>query len=161
MVLMEGHTRAIERTNDTFPQLDVVLKLDIMLNEELIPASIPQVKFIVIRKATGEVVKTRYVSEEPFFVFHHVNAYEEDDKLVLDVIAYPRPSIINKLYLNKVRMNQYSSEDPPQLKRFVLPLISDRELQVSTGWNVAASLWPLLPLPCIVLFSTLLFWSVT
>ncbi|MPC43089.1 Beta,beta-carotene 15,15'-dioxygenase [Portunus trituberculatus] len=99
-----------------------------------------KVKFIVIRKSTGEVVKTRYVSEEAFFVFHHVNAYEEDDKLVVDVVAYPRPSIIEKLYLNKVRMNQYSSEDPPQLKRFVLPLISDRDLQNAHDGEELASL---------------------
>lgn len=99
-----------------------------------------KVKFIVIRKATGEVVKTRYVSEEPFFVFHHVNAYEEDDNLVLDVVAYPKPSIIDKLYLNKVRMDQYSNEDPPQLKRFVLPLISDRELQNAKDGEELASL---------------------
>ena len=141
--------------------MDVVLKLDITLNQDLIAASVTQVKFIVIRKATGEVLKTRYVSEEPFFVFHHVNAYEEDDNLVLDVVAYPKPSIIDKLYLNKVRMDQYSTEDPPQLKRFVLPLISDRELQVSTGGNVAASLWPLLPPSCIMLFLALLFWSLS
>ena len=109
------------------------------VSQEVIVSFIPQVKFIVIRKSTGEVVKTRYVSEEAFFVFHHVNAYEEDDKLVVDVVAYPRPSIIEKLYLNKVRMNQYSSEDPPQLKRFVLPLISDRDLQVSIGRSVVSA----------------------
>lgn len=132
--------------------------MNITLNQELIAASITQVKFIVIRKATGEVIKTRYVSEEPFFVFHHVNAYEEDDNLVLDVVAYPKPSIIDKLYLNKVRMDQYSNEDPPQLKRFVLPLISDRELQVSPGRNVETSPWPLLPQPpCILLILALLF----
>lgn len=109
------------------------------LSQRVIASLVPQVKFIVIRKSTGEVVKTRYVSEEAFFVFHHVNAYEVDDKLVVDVVAYPRPSIIEKLYLNKVRMNQYSSEDPPQLKRFVLPLISDRDLQVRAEGSVVLS----------------------
>lgn len=95
--------------------------------------SSPQVKFIVIRKATGEVVKTRYVSKEPFFVFHHVNAFEVDDKLVVDVIAYEEPSLIDKFYLNKVRQNQYSTEDPAKFKRFVLPMLSDSDLQVSVG----------------------------
>lgn len=88
-----------------------------------------KVKFIVIRKATGEVVKTRYISKETFFVFHHVNAYEVDDKLVVDVIAYERPSVIDKFYLNKIRQNQYSTEDPAKFKRFVLPMISDSDLQ--------------------------------
>ncbi|XP_045595941.1 beta,beta-carotene 15,15'-dioxygenase [Procambarus clarkii] len=84
-----------------------------------------RVKFIVIRKSTGEVVKVKYISEEAFFTFHHVNAYEVEGQLVVDLVAYPSPEIINKLYLKKVRMNEYSSEDPPQLKRFILPLVSD------------------------------------
>ena len=106
----------------------------------------------MIRKATGEVIKTRYVSD-PFFAFHHVNAYEEDDNLVVDLVAYPRPSIIDKLYLNKVRMNEYSSEDPPQLKRFVLPLISDRDLQVRSHAPLTSvsSLYKCCVVLCVVL----------
>lgn len=84
-----------------------------------------KVKFIVIRKSTGEVVKVKYVCEQPFFVFHHVNTFEVDGQLVVDLVAYPSPAIIDKLYLNKVRMNEYSTQDPPQMKRFVLPLVSD------------------------------------
>lgn len=84
-----------------------------------------KVKFIVIRKSTGEVLKAKYMSEEPFFTFHHVNAYEVDGQLVVDVVAYSSPEIINKLYLKKVRMNEYSTEDPPQLKRIILPIVTD------------------------------------
>ncbi|CAL4067889.1 unnamed protein product, partial [Meganyctiphanes norvegica] len=84
-----------------------------------------KVKFHIIRKSTGELLKTSYVCHEPFFMFHHANAYEEDDQLIVDVINYETPDILDKLYLNKVRMNEYQSGDPPRFVRFVLPLIDN------------------------------------
>ncbi|KAB7507438.1 Beta,beta-carotene [Armadillidium nasatum] len=59
------------------------------------------VKFIIVNKKTGEVVKTKYISDEPFLVMHHVNAYEVKGQLVVDFVAYPNCDIIEKLYLEK------------------------------------------------------------
>ncbi|XP_068208769.1 beta,beta-carotene 15,15'-dioxygenase-like [Palaemon carinicauda] len=84
-----------------------------------------KVKFIVLNKNTGEVQKVNYICDKPFLVFHHANTYEEKGHLVVDLVAYPNPEILNKLYLNKVKMNEYNKEDPPQLVRFVLPLVHD------------------------------------
>lgn len=84
-----------------------------------------KVKFNVIQKATGDVIKVRYVCEQPFFIFHHVNTYEVKGHLVVDLISYLSPDVINKLYLNKVRINGFTSEDPPQMTRFILPLVHD------------------------------------
>lgn len=91
-----------------------------------------KVKFHVIRKSTGELLKTSYVSHEPFMLFHHANAYEEDDQLIVDLINYDSPDIFDKLYLNKVRMNEYQSGDSPKFVRFVLPLI-DNIQNISEG----------------------------
>lgn len=84
-----------------------------------------KVKFILINKTTGEVTKIRYQCDEPFFVFHHINTYEDRGHLVVDLVTYKTPEIMNKMYLNKVRMNEYGTEDPPQMTRFVLPLVHD------------------------------------
>ena len=39
--------------------------------------NIMQVRFYVIEKSSGKVVDTHYISQA-CFVFHHINAYEED-----------------------------------------------------------------------------------
>lgn len=41
---------------------------------------------------------------EPFFSFHHVNAFEEEDgRLVVDLCAYPDASIVRSLFLDRLR----------------------------------------------------------
>ena len=37
------------------------------------------------------------------FAFHHVNAFEDGDGLVIDMIAYPDAAIIDQLYLARLR----------------------------------------------------------
>ncbi|RXG55314.1 Beta,beta-carotene 15,15'-dioxygenase [Armadillidium vulgare] len=86
-----------------------------------------KVKFIIVSKKTGEVVKTKYISDEPFLVMHHVNAFEVKGQLVVDFVAYPNTDIIEKLYLEKVRNNEFEEKSPSKLLRFVLPLVDDIE----------------------------------
>jgi carotenoid cleavage dioxygenase-like enzyme len=54
-------------------------------------------RFHVIAKDTGRVVAT--ARGESCFMFHHINAYEEDGSLCVDLAAYPDPTIISQLYL--------------------------------------------------------------
>lgn len=42
-------------------------------------------------------------SAEPFFAFHQVNAYEQEGEIVLDVAAYEDRSVIDALYLDRLR----------------------------------------------------------
>ncbi|XP_076053437.1 beta,beta-carotene 15,15'-dioxygenase-like [Oratosquilla oratoria] len=88
-----------------------------------------KVKFHIINKTTGQLLKTKYISEEAFFLFHHSNAYEVDGQIVVDVVAYDSPEIFDKLYLNKVRMNEYSNRHPPQLRRFVIPIVEGKTVR--------------------------------
>ena len=57
-------------------------------------------KFQVVDRATGALRGT--YETEAFFCFHHVNAFERADgrELVVDLIAYDDPSIIDALYLD-------------------------------------------------------------
>ena len=53
--------------------------------------------FQVIDRATGRL-RGSYETDA-FFCFHHVNAFERDGELLVDLIAYDDPGIIDALYL--------------------------------------------------------------
>ncbi len=58
-------------------------------------------RFWVVSKDDGRVVRTHQA--EAFFAFHHVNAFERGDDIVLDISAYPDPGIIESFYLKNIR----------------------------------------------------------
>ena len=37
-----------------------------------------QVQLYVVDRSTGEVLKTKYMSADTFYCFHHINAYEDE-----------------------------------------------------------------------------------
>jgi carotenoid cleavage dioxygenase-like enzyme len=56
-------------------------------------------RFQVFDRASG-VLRGTYETDA-FFCFHHVNAFERGDELVLDLCAYPDSSVIDSLYLDE------------------------------------------------------------
>ncbi|RBI62137.1 beta-carotene 15,15'-monooxygenase [halophilic archaeon] len=58
-------------------------------------------RFLVLDRASGDLVAEPRT--EPFFGFHHANAYEDGDELVLDLETVPDPSAIDSLYLDGLR----------------------------------------------------------
>jgi len=54
-------------------------------------------RFYVLDRETGERVAT--AAADPWFVFHHVNAFEADGELVVDLVAYPNADVVEGLYL--------------------------------------------------------------
>jgi beta,beta-carotene 9',10'-dioxygenase len=58
-------------------------------------------RFLVVEKKSGGLVSIR--EADPFFCFHHVNAFERDGELFVDLLAYPDASIIQRLYLDVLR----------------------------------------------------------
>lgn len=79
-------------------------------------------KFWVIDKESGEVLRT--FDTESFFFLHHINAYEDDDGVVLDMITYKDPKILGALYLDNLRSG--GSIPVPQARRFRLDSDYDR-----------------------------------
>ena len=39
---------------------------------------------------------------DPFFAFHHVNAFERDGLLFMDIVCYPDAGIIQSFYLDRI-----------------------------------------------------------
>lgn len=75
--------------------------------------------FYVFNRHTGELVgKYDY---DPFFAFHHVNAFEKDNEIVMDIAAYPDADIVTHYYLNRL---QDATLRLPHgtMQRFILPL---------------------------------------
>nr|XP_054919749.1 carotenoid isomerooxygenase-like [Dermacentor andersoni] len=76
------------------------------------------VRFHVMNKKTGELHPAVFESAA-FFTFHHINAFEQGDELVVDIICFDDDSIIRSL--------DYTVEKPVvfkmgQMRRFSLPL---------------------------------------
>ncbi|HEX2447876.1 MAG TPA: carotenoid oxygenase family protein [Methyloceanibacter sp.] len=57
--------------------------------------------FHIVEKDTGRLVRT--ATAEATFAFHHVNAFADHDRLAVDVITYPDATIIDQLYLARLR----------------------------------------------------------
>ncbi len=75
--------------------------------------------FLILDKRDGSLV-SRYESE-PFFAFHHVNAFERGDEVVVDLSAYPDATIVQDLYLeNLIGPNSRAVSDG-QLRRYRIP----------------------------------------
>ena len=73
----------------------------------------------VFEKEGGRRVKT--VEAEAAFGFHHVNAYERDDELVVDFVAHRDASIIDQLYLARLRAGE-PTDPSGRLVRYRIPL---------------------------------------
>jgi beta,beta-carotene 9',10'-dioxygenase len=55
----------------------------------------------IVAKDSGQV--TTRMLDRAIFAFHHVNAFEAGDDLLVDLIAYPDATIIDQLYLERLR----------------------------------------------------------
>ena len=57
--------------------------------------------FHIVEKDTGKLVRT--ATADATFAFHHVNAFADGDRVAVDAITYPDATIIDQLYLAKLR----------------------------------------------------------
>ncbi len=71
-------------------------------------------RFHLFDRATGESVGP--FEAEPRFGFHHVNSYEEDGDVVVDICTFEDAQIVEDLYLERLRDGKGLSR--PSLERF-------------------------------------------
>jgi len=53
--------------------------------------------FLVVDKATGKTISE--TDTDPFFSFHHANAYEEGENLIIDLVSYPDISTMKSIFI--------------------------------------------------------------
>lgn len=77
--------------------------------------------FILVHRDSGAVT---HIPTPPFFAFHHVNAFETNDAVIIDICAYDNADIIKALYLDNLRQKSKPYLVPPksQLRRYTLNL---------------------------------------
>ena len=74
-------------------------------------------RFNLIERVSGRV---RVFRTEAFFAFHHVNAFDDGDDFVVDLIGYDDPSLIDLLYLDRLRSDETPEYPRPLLRRYRL-----------------------------------------
>lgn len=61
--------------------------------------------FHIMERASGRVIAR--IKTDPFFAFHHINAFEQGDELVVDLNGYPDAEVINAFYLDRMKQPDY------------------------------------------------------
>ncbi|XP_063592615.1 carotenoid-cleaving dioxygenase, mitochondrial-like [Penaeus indicus] len=83
-----------------------------------------KVKFRVIERATGNLVQTLYTADA-FVTFHHVNAWESQGHLVLDLCATDDGEVVKMLCISNLEKNPSDTSRilfRSYLRRYVLPM---------------------------------------
>lgn len=97
--------------------------------------------FIIVDRHSGELAGI--LEMEAFYAYHHINAFDSGDTIVLDVVTYDDPTLLDAFALDNLRSHEKTTAFPEsQLQRFIIDLTSE-EITVNT---VAACS---LELPCI------------
>jgi len=76
-------------------------------------------RFLLMDKQTGKVAGA--FQAEAFFAFHHVNAFEQGDAVVVDIAAYRDDAIIDKLLLDQLKGPEGGRMPRQELRRYRLP----------------------------------------
>jgi len=79
-------------------------------------------KITLIDRQSGEA--TGPFETDPFFCFHHVNAYEENGSVVVDACTFEDAQIVEDLYLDRLREGKPVAR--AELRRFRIDLSSRR-----------------------------------
>lgn len=77
-------------------------------------------KVLVFDRNDGELRGT--YEAEPCFSFHHVNAFEREGELVIDMSAYDDATIVDSLYLERFRAEPPPPSTLPWLRRYRVDL---------------------------------------
>ncbi len=80
------------------------------------------VRFHVVDKDNGKLTST--ARGAAFFAFHHVNAFEDGNDVIVDIVDHPDPKVVDRLYLDHLR----SAEPIPTTGRLT-------RFRVSAGEN--------------------------
>ncbi len=88
--------------------------------------------FQVISKRNGRLIAS--LESEPSFAYHHVNAFERNGELILDLSVYQDPVIINQFYLEKLENPAGETPSRNRLKRFSFSL-TKKIVKIETLWD--------------------------
>lgn len=77
--------------------------------------------FHVFDKRTNSLLKHKFQTKA-FFFFHTINAYEQDDQIVLDIVNYDDNSLLEAMQMKNIRSGHYDPKNKSKPTRYVLPV---------------------------------------
>jgi carotenoid cleavage dioxygenase-like enzyme len=77
-------------------------------------------RFLVVDRETGSLAAEHRMP--PFVVFHHVGARRDGESLVVDLVAFDSPSVLNGMYLDRLRDGAPTAGGGGELRRYRLPI---------------------------------------
>ena len=86
-------------------------------------------QFLVVGRATGELVSQ--IKGAPFFAFHHVNAYDKEGKIFIDVVTHPNADVISLIDETLTDKKKAAESEKTKLQRFTINL-NTQELSQET-----------------------------
>ncbi|XP_059849119.1 beta,beta-carotene 15,15'-dioxygenase-like isoform X3 [Hypanus sabinus] len=92
----------------------------------------------IIDRKTKKALPMKFYTDA-LVVYHHVNAYEENNHVLIDIIAYEDNSLYEMFYLANMKLddnefkNKGKSFTLPQCRRFVIPLDIDENTEIGTN----------------------------
>ena len=95
-----------------------------------------KVLWYVVDRNKGGIVR-KYMSD-PFFAFHHINAFDDGDNVVVDLCTFDTHEIIDNFYLDVLRSSTAKSSinPPPLITRVVLADITASPTSVVGTGNI-------------------------
>jgi len=100
--------------------------LKILWNKSFVDASYwdPSVSttFYVIDRNTNKWIAT--YTTPPFFCFHNINAFEENENIIIDLISYPNSNVVTELNLQKLIDGQVQPPPDSSISRFTLERVT-------------------------------------
>ncbi len=92
-------------------------------------------RFTLFDRTTGQA--SGPFATDPFFGFHHINAYDDGDEVVVDISLFDDASIVEDLYLERLRAGKPTAA--PEVRRFRIAPGSGavaHERLVETGFDL-------------------------
>ncbi|XP_077987772.1 carotenoid-cleaving dioxygenase, mitochondrial-like [Glandiceps talaboti] len=81
--------------------------------------------FHVVNRHTGEVLPPQYCADA-FFCYHHINGYEEDGHIVVDMCTYDKGEVIKYAYVSELKKGN-APASTAEVTRYILPLDVDQK----------------------------------
>lgn len=76
-------------------------------------------RFWVFERKSGKLISK--LKTDPFFAMHHINAFEADGEIVIDLVTYEDSTFIDAFYLNRIELGEVEIPEGA-LQRFHLNL---------------------------------------
>lgn len=79
--------------------------------------------FYLMNRETGEI---KSFKSKSFFFFHSINAFDDNDNVVVDLCIYDSPEIIQRLYLDKLKNEGIPHEEMSNVARVTIDVTSGK-----------------------------------